>query len=162
MTSSTSSMRRRTFRSIPVSPASACRTAPWILKSRSPPGTRISSRKATKRLSFFDLSPGIPQRDRSIEDEPAFRGIRIRAKIALPFELVVAARKRAREARLYLAPRQPLQRSGIQIRGVVLTVRDVVGIGLDEEVIVQPDFRFQRMRGGHPMQRAFHLASCLR
>ena len=88
--------------------------------------------------------------------------IRIDAEIALPLELIAAARRRARQARLHLAALQHHQRIRVQVRLVILALRHVVRVRLREQVIVQPHLGVERVRGRHPVDRPLHLAAVRR
>ena len=107
---------------------------------------------------FLDLGPGVAQRDGAVEDQLAGRGVRIHAEVAQPLELVAAADGAAsRRRRLQLAAASPLR----AIAGFRLAVKSwpsgtSLGFSLDEQVVVQPHFGVDGVRGRDPVDGGFH------
>ena len=66
---------------------------------------------------------------------------RIDAEISQSLELELPPGAAAGQARLQPAARQHLQRIRVQVGPVVRAFRHVVGVGLGEQVIVEPHFR---------------------
>ena len=58
-----------------------------------------------------------------------------------------------------MAPSQNLQRVGVEIREDVLAFRDVVGIGLGEELVVEADLGGDGMGGRNPVHGGLDLAA---
>jgi len=93
-------------------------------------------------LRLLDLGPDILERDRPIEDERSWRGIRINTEISLPLELIAIAQRRARETRFDPTRGQSFQRVRIQHRGKIFRL---TRIRRGKKRIVQAYFGWKRV-----------------
>ena len=96
-----------------------------------------------RSLSFFNLGPGAFERDGSIEDELAGRGIGVGTEVSYRSNCsLVPGETEARQGSP--AGRQALQRMGIHVLGPVLVGWNFRGIR-EHQTFIEPDFGIDGM-----------------
>src|SRR5205823_117502 len=103
--------------------------------------------------AFFDLRPGVAQRDGAVEDDGAGLAVRIGTKITHAFELESSAGLDSGEAGLELRILNNFQRVRIDVRREITIA--FVGILLIKQAVIQPDFGRDRMGCRNPVQCGF-------
>ena len=93
------------------------------------------------------LRPTILQGYDPVENRLAWTRIRIDAEISVPEELEALSRRKIGEPRLNLAAGKHLEGSRVEVIPVILSFFHLVEVFDGEQMVIEPHFRFHRMRG---------------